>query len=243
MISSSSKRINIKIEKTDKFTRNILSVNFIQPLKAETASLNAVLSGIMRLGCKKYKTQDQISLFLEKQYGASFSSYVQRIGGYQVVRFAVTFIRDGFVLNGENLEKNMLDFLYEVLGRPLLENGNFREDLFLTERQNLINRIKAKINEKRRYALDRCVEETHKGEAFGVSPDGEISVLDKMSVSELLPAYKNLFSSSGILINCAGDFNESAVADFSESFSEKTLKYRRTTISKCRKSPRFLKGL
>ena len=74
-----SDSVDVRYIRTDKFTRNLISVNFIVPIN-ENASKNALLCGVLRSGNKNYKDRTEINRFLEENYGATLASSVAKTG-------------------------------------------------------------------------------------------------------------------------------------------------------------------
>ena len=50
---------------TNKFKTNLTAIFLSTPLTRENVTKNAVLSAVLRRGCEKYKTQEEISKRLE----------------------------------------------------------------------------------------------------------------------------------------------------------------------------------
>ena len=67
-------------------------------------------------------------------------------------------INDNFLpQNGENMLKESLENLLEIVFNPLLENGKFKEEYLQVEKENLSKIIKSKIDDKDLYAYEQCI--------------------------------------------------------------------------------------
>ena len=64
--------IKLHTIKTDKFKTNLVAVFLTTKLSRGNVTKNALISMILRRGCKKMPTQEEISKEMEEMYGASF---------------------------------------------------------------------------------------------------------------------------------------------------------------------------
>ena len=120
-------------------------------------------------------------------------------------------------MNREKQRNELTEDLNEIINNPLVEDGGFSEEYLKLEKQNLKERIKAKINDKGRYALERCFEEMCKYEKFSISEYGYIDEIDKITAKELYNHYKEILKTSPIDIIVEGEFNEKDVESIIKS--------------------------
>ena len=167
----------------------------------------------MKNGCKKIENRTEIEHFLENLYGAKMSAGIAKKGNFHILCFEGETISDKFAPNGERLAEELLKLLLAIIFDA---KDEFDQDVFLTERQNSITKIKSIINDKRIYANYRCQEEMSKGDVFSISRLGYTEDMEKLTKEELYNHYKKIIVSSLIDIYICGD------VDFSEI--EKTVK-------------------
>ncbi len=210
-----SDSIDIRYVNTEKFTRNLISVNFILPLD-RNPSENALLSGVMRAGNATYKNQTEINKFLEENYGATFSSAVVKIGENQIVRFSTSFIADKYALDNASVADNMIGFLVDMISNPLITDGGFDKDIMRTESNNLIDRIKRRINHKAGYAIGKCIEVMCADELYSIDELGQPEEISAITPNELYDAYKKLMRESKVLIVGSGAFDSGRLTDLAE---------------------------
>ena len=77
-----------------------------------------------------------------------------------------------------------------------------------SEKENLKQIINGKIDNKSRYALDRCIEEIFKGEPYGLYKYGYIEDLENITPESLYEYYKKLIQNCKIDIYYSGLFND-----------------------------------
>ncbi|MDF2685691.1 MAG: putative Zn-dependent peptidase, partial [Clostridia bacterium] len=203
----------VRLFNTDKFTRNVISVSFLTPLK-ENAAKNALLAGVMKLASEKYKTLNDVNKFLENNYGATYIANVGKKGESQLIRFSVSFIADCYALEKENISSNMMDFLYEMIRMPLITDGAFKSEYVNTEKLNLINNIKARKNNKRSYARDNCIKNMCKNEAYGLDELGDIKDVEAITPQQLKEQYDKILKTSNVVVSCFGRFEKENVEEW-----------------------------
>ena len=153
---------------TNKFKTNLFSIFITTKLERENVTKNALLTAILRRGTKKMPTQELISQNLENMYGASFDCGVEKTGDNHIMKFYLESINNEFLPSQENLSKECLDILIDIVFNPYVENGSFKEEYINGEKENLKQIIEGKIDNKAKYASDRCIEEMYKDKPYGL---------------------------------------------------------------------------
>jgi len=102
-----------------------------------------------------------------------------------------------------------LEKLLEIVFNPYIENESFKPEYVEQEKNNIRQRIEGKIDNKAKYALDRCIEEMYKNEPFGLYKFGYVEDLEKIEAKNLYGYYKKLICSSKIDIFVSGIISDS----------------------------------
>ena len=151
----------------------------------------------------------QSYLHLEEMYGASFDCGLDKTGDNQVLKFYLESVNDNFLpQKGEGMLKTSLEKLLDIVLNPYIENDGFKTEYVEQEKNNIKQRIEGKIDNKARYALDRCIEEMYQNEPFGLYRFGYIEDLEKMNGKNLYEYYKELIASCKIDIFISGNIKE-----------------------------------
>ena len=133
----------------------------------------------MGRGCKKYPSQKELALRLQELYGASFNYGVTKKGEYQIIFFHIDYVADKYTEDEEGkIFEACLDFIYNAIFIPRVENSAFNKEYLQQEKHNLKNRIQSRVNDKMQYAIDRCFEEMTQNEPFSLYEYGRIKDLD-----------------------------------------------------------------
>ena len=170
-----------------KFKTDFLSAQFITPLRRETAGLNALLPAVLQRGTKRYSDMQRLNAAQDLLYGANIEHSVRKRGENLLWGFVATCIDDSFVPGEERLLEPLAELIGELMCDPAMEDGLLRRDYVDSERNNLIEMIRAGINEKRTYAGKRLLEEMCREESYGISHIGEedtVSVITAESLTE-----------------------------------------------------------
>lgn len=196
--------ITLNIINTDKFKTNYLSFNFVTPLSREKVSYYALIPQVLMRGTKSYNDLASIKNKLDDLYAASVEGRVYRRGEYQICGITASWLMDKYAIDGTNITDGTLDVLEEIIFTPFLENGVFSNSYVESEKKNLIDDIRAIINNKNGYAIRRCQEEMCKDEAFGICEYGEEAVVESITSDELYRLYNELLETARVEIFYVG---------------------------------------
>lgn len=230
------RRLRIHVMPTKRFKTYAISLYAGVPLQETTVSQVALAPFVLRRGTVSYPETVQFREQLEQMYGAGFGFDIYKRGDYQIVQFRMDTINDGFVNSPDNLLDKSLSFLGEVLTRPVVENGAFRSTYVQQERENVRKRLEAIVNDKIRYAGERCIEEMFKNEPFRLHPLGQRSDLDAMSQDILYKAYGEWLRNASMDLYVVGDTSLEEVEKlvdryFSLDRSLADVQYKRADVS------------
>ena len=208
---------------TNKFKTNLIAIFLSTPLKRENVTKNSLLASILRRGCEKYKTQEEISKKLEEMYGAEFNCGLDKIGKNHVLKFYIESINDEFLpQNGEDMLKKSIEIISEIVFNPLVQNNGFNEEYVNQEKENVKQIIEGKKDNKARYALFRCVEEMYKDKPEGLYKYGYVEDLESINSQNLYEYYQTLINTCKIDIFVSGkleNIDVEKIIEENENFS------------------------
>ena len=194
----------IRTVHTNKFKSSYLSLTLMAPLRAETASANALIPWVLRRGTEDHPDLESLSAALDQLYGGAVEPIVRKKGETQCVGFAASFLDDAYALEGESILEPAAALLGELLLRPYTRDGVFCPDYTAGERANLIDRIRAQVNDKRHYALARLTQLMCAREAFGVDKLGDEKHASALTPESLWRRYQDLLSSAQVELYYCG---------------------------------------
>ena len=182
--------INLHNINTNKFKTNLYAVFLATPLNRENVTKNALLTAVLRRGTKNIESQVLISKKLEEMYGASFDCGIEKTGDNHIIKFYLETINEAFLPEKEELDKKCIELLFDIILNPLVQNDGFKPEYLESEKKKLKQIIEGKIDNKRTYSFERCVEEMFKDEPYGLYKFGYVEDLEKITPQNLYQYYK-----------------------------------------------------
>ncbi|MCJ8010670.1 insulinase family protein [Paenibacillus sp. KQZ6P-2] len=198
-------RMRIHVLPTKRFKTFAISLYAGIPLAEDTVTATALTPFVLRRGTESFPETRQFREQLEQMYGAGFGFDVYKRGNYQMVQFRMDTINDSFVKNEGSLLEASFAFLGEVVTRPALENGHFRSSYVQAEKENVRKKLDAIVNDKIRYASERCIEEMCRNEPYRLHPLGQRKDLDGITPESLYSSYQKWLDTASMDLYVAGD--------------------------------------
>ena len=186
--------VELSAVRTDKFKTGLLAVTLTIPLSGETATAGALIPEVLSRGSRNHPDMERLSAATDALYGASLGPAVRQRGESQCVSFLSSFIDDHYALDGSAVLEPAAALMGEVLLDPVLQEGAFRRDYVESEGVNLADRIEARVNDKRGWAVFRLIQEMCAGEAYAVDKLGSAQRARSMTAERLWADYRALLS-------------------------------------------------
>ena len=223
--------IKLHTIKTEKFKTNLIAIFLSMPITREEVTKNSLISAVLRRGCMKMPTSVDISKTLEEMYGSTFDNGIDKTGDNQILKFYIETINDNYITqNSENILKNGMEKLLEIVFNPLVKDGKFNEEYVRQEKENIKRIIESKTDNKAIYANERCIEEMYKNEPFGLYKYGYVEDLESINAESLYKYYQKLIATCKIDIFVSGNVDEKIAQILEENESIKKLKERESNI-------------
>ena len=198
---------------TSKFKSSYLSATLLAPLDRRTAGANALIPEVLRRGTAVHPDMESLSAALDELYGGAVEPAVRKRGETQCVGFAASFLDDAYALKGEKILEPAAGLLGELLLKPYTQGGHFCPDYTAGEKANLIDRIRAQINDKRTYAVQRLAQEMCRYEAFGVDKLGDEEGVAAITPESLWERYQALLREAQVEVYYCGSAHPDRVAE------------------------------
>ena len=206
---------------TTRFKTARLSVSFYVPMREDTASAYALLPFILT-GCgKEYPTSRIISRHLDNLYNAALACECTKMGDLQLLSVSITCMENKYALDGSDIILKCANMLSSLIFNPLCDEGGFEEQNFEKEKRLMLERIDSEINNKRSYALSRCVAEVCKGEPCSIPRYGSRQGQVELTRGELYAAWETLLRTAYVRIGyLASEENEKVFDILGKAFSD-----------------------
>ena len=190
--------------RTDKFKTACLSVSLLTQLKRETAAMNALLPQVLRRGTARYGDMEAVSRRLDELYGAAIEPVVRRFGEIQSVGFFASVPEEDFLPAGADTLRGACELLGQLLCAPNTRGGLLLPQYVDSERDKLLEAIRARVNDKIGWTISRCIEEMCCGEDYAVDRLGDEESAEAIRYQKLTKQYRALLQSSPIEIFYCG---------------------------------------
>ena len=190
--------------RSDKFKTACMSVTLLTQLRRETAAMNAVIPFVLRRGTTRYSDMEQLSRRMDELYGAAVEPVVRRIGEIQCIGFYGSFPEPDYLPGGEALLGDTCALMAQLLLDPVTRGGLLLPQYVDSEREKLLDIIRSRMNDKRSYALTRCIEEMCCYEDFAVSRFGSESEAENIHYKKLTRHYRELIQTCPVEIFYCG---------------------------------------
>ena len=205
--------VTLRVFRDTRFKQGALSVQFLRPMCKEEAALNALLPAVLLRGTQDHPDLRAITLRLDDLYGAAVGALVRRIGNIQTTGLYCGFMEDRFALPGEEILGPMVDFLEELLLRPVMKRGAFSREYVESEKTNLISTIQSEINDKRNYAAAQLLKTMCREDSFGLPRLGSVKDVKAITAKMLYRHYLQVLETSPMEIFYVGSGDSRVLAE------------------------------
>ena len=211
--------------KDDRFKRGRINATLVMPLDKKTAAANALLSCVLTRSCKKYPDFTSLNRKLDELYGAALYPSVNRFGDFQTVTISVSGLDDRYALDGKSISSEITELLCSILFEPNITDGHFLDEDFEQEKRQLLENIDAEFNDKRVYAINRCIETMCRDELFSIGRFGSREDVSALTQENIYKAWKNLLDNARVELCMLGSTPyEKALGGFKKYFDGKPRK-------------------
>ncbi len=189
-----SRTASLCVADTGKFKINDLWLSFTSPLSREKSALNALLPLVLSRGTGKLPDMSSLSRRLDDLYASVVSPRSSKLAETQFFGFFASMLDNSFAIDGCDVAGGTLEVLRDLVADPTTYGGVFRPEYVEGEKTTLKNMIASEINNKRRYAATRCIEEMCREEPFGISDSQMLCEIDKITPESLWEHYRKVLS-------------------------------------------------
>jgi len=198
---------------TNKFKTCLIGMTLLAPLESATASAGALHPQVLRPGTRNYPSMERLSAALDELYGGAITPMVRKKGETQCVGFVGSFLDDIYTPDSSKILEPAAALLGDMLLHPVLENGCFRSEYVTGERSNLVDRIRAQVNDKRQYSLIRATQIMCESEPYGVDSLGDEKNAAAITQASLWEHYQHLLKTAPIALYYCGSAPVSRVEE------------------------------
>jgi len=189
---------------TAKFKTGYFSVSLQRQLCPENAAKDSVIPQVLKRGCRSYPDMESLSAALDDLYGAVIEPIVRQRGEILCTGFCSSFVDDKYLPGEAKTLENTIALVAELLLDPATKDGLLRAEYVNSEKENICDEIRARVNDKRVYATGRMREIMCADENYGTYAYGTLETAEKINYVPLTKYYKQSLAESEIYMFYCG---------------------------------------
>ena len=210
----------LRAVRTNKFKTSMLGITFLEPLTAETASLNALLPKVLRRDTKNHPDMETLSAALDDLYGGGIEPLIRKKGETQCIGFWGSFLDDAYVPGDSQILESAAALLGEVVLQPAGEGESFRSDYVESEKANLVDKIRSEVNDKLQYSMSRLRSFMCEGEAYSIEKMGTEAQAKAITGEALYRRYCDMLQTAPVYLYYCGSAHPDRVEEaFRKAFA------------------------
>lgn len=191
--------------KTDKFKSIFVSMILSNEFTKESLTKNALLRRLLTGSSKNYKNEIEMVRKVYSLYNAGL--YIENVLHNNVVftDFSIEFLEDKYTEEG--FLSNALEYYFDTIFNPNVENGKFESKNFRIAKKSLENYYDREKEDKSSYAFKRACDLLDE-EYLRYPTNGYKECLDNLNEKNMYEYYNELFKTANSNIFVIGSFDE-----------------------------------
>ena len=205
----------------DKFKSVAVYVFFVKKISSENITADALLAKLLITSNSKIRSRTQLNKELMRLYGSSVAVATARAGDHQMIGLCANCLCDRYTIDNEPITEKVTDILLDCVLSPDIDENGFNEKYFSLRKQDLIDTVRASVNDKRSYAIIQARKEIYKDEPAAIPSYGELEQAEKIENKQAVAEYYDLLKNSQIELFVVGNSDaEKVVPKLTSAFSE-----------------------
>ncbi len=214
--------VDLRVYGSNKFKSEILSVKFVLPCDADMSPKNSLMVSVLRRGTEKFASLAHINKRLDELYASCLSVNNSLVGDNQVLGFTAEIIGSKFSYDSEigknGYDGDILDGVIDIISQILLhpatdDNGELKENYVSSEKINMCDMIRSRINDTTSFSISRCREIMFEGQPYGISLMGSEEQVSRITAHELTEHWRTVMSRSRLHCFYLGSEKPEAVVE------------------------------
>lgn len=189
---------------SDKFKTACMSISLLSQIQRETVYMNMLIPHVLRRGTAHYPDMESISARLDELYGTAIEPVTRRIGEIQLIGLYASIPENSFLPAGTDVLREATMLLGEMLLSPATRGGLLQQKYVESEKENLLDMIKSRVNEKRGYVVTRCIEEMCCCEDYSLGRYSDADSIENIYYQKLTKHYRTLLQTAPVEIFYCG---------------------------------------
>ncbi|MEO1769301.1 EF-P 5-aminopentanol modification-associated protein YfmF [Candidatus Enterococcus ferrettii] len=210
------KGIRLHVLPTKKYKTIQIYGRFTTRLRREKMTTRTLLANLLETNSLNYPDQTKLSAHLAELYGAGFGLSVGRKGNLHWMNLGISVVNGKYV-DDPTILAQAVDLFKEVLFYPNIKDGQFDEQTFQLEKENLKGYLESLEEDKQTLASLKLQETYFTDEAQQIPSFGTVADLKQETAKTLADYYQEVVTKDQLDLLVVGDVNEKEVADLFEA--------------------------
>ncbi len=176
-------------------------------------SLRCLVPACLLRGTRSYPSLRQLNRRTEQLWGLSVGNSVDRAGQRHVISLSAEFPEDSRLPGSEKVFQDAIDFLGEVIHQPHLVEDLFSAETIENEVVQHRRTIEGRIDDKRSWAIQRCVEETCFDEPWRFHEYGTLEDLESATPEVITELWRKQISTAPMHVHFSGDVDQQLASE------------------------------
>ncbi len=196
----------------DNYKTTFVGVFFYWPLGDDVSS-SAIVPQVLQRGTVTYPTARELRARLADLYGAQLGIGLLKRGENLVMQFKLQLVNDQYLPGRTSLLEEALDIFRELLLCPHTEDGRFAEKYVQGEKRNIQARIKSLLNDKSRFAFQRCLQHLCPQRGYSQNQYGTLEQVEAVTAARAWQQYRYLLENAPVDIYVCGRYDRERVIE------------------------------
>lgn len=203
-----AKGVQLHLIKTKQFKSNHIRFRFSGNFDKKTVAKRVLVAQMLVTANATYPTAQKFRAKLANSYGASVSTNVSTIGKVHIVDIDLSFIQDNLAPRGEKVLEEMIDFLHDMLFKPLVSVAQYQTKTFDLEKGNLIHYLEAN-REDAFYSSSLTLKSMFYNDSdLQESKYGQVELLKRETAYTAYQEFQKMLTGDQLDIFILGDFDD-----------------------------------
>ena len=202
--------LHIRKEARRKTSR--LRISWVHDMGPQAAR-NCLVPACLLRGSRSFPSLREISRRSEELWGLGIGGSVDRAGQRQIVTINAEFPEDSRLPGTEQVLAEAVEFICEVILQPHLVDGQFAEETVSSAMAQHRRSIEGRFDDKRSWAMQRCIEETCQNEPWRFHEYGSIESLEHVTPESVTADWQQTIESAPMYVHFSGEARSDSLAE------------------------------
>lgn len=200
------------------FKTILVKAIFWEKIKKEEITIRNMLINNLLFSSASYRTEKELSIKKEELYGANLGGGNYRKSNYIISEINLAYIEDKY--SDKNQTKNVLEFFFDVLLNPNVENNEFYKPSFDICYEMIKSDIKSEKESPGYFSNKEYKKIIGKDKPFSLSIVGTLEELKKVTPENLYTYYKEFLKNNNIDIFVIGNIKKYKIEEYFKDLEE-----------------------